>query len=388
MTAPAEGIIRIELSSSGGKGAVQIENARSLAIANAFAGKKHTEVADLAPLVFSICRAAQSAACAEAIESALGAKASPRAKAIRELSVLSETAREHGLQVLHSWPGCLHAPEPALGPSSVKRLLGLDQEISRCLADEKATDLAKLRHAIGELTAVLGESIFGEVPAEWLSRRDLEQLSLWAQRNETLAQTIVEYLIQTGMADAGAAEIAPLPPLKPQELQPILFGESAASFVAQPEWEGGPRETTPLSRNLNHRLIESINGRYGLGLLARLTACLIELADIPGRMISLADSLAKENENTQASGEPREHGTGFGFAEAATGRLVHAVEIAEGAVRRYRILAPAEWNFHPKGAAAQGLARIALAAPNRREAIARLFITAVDPCAGYELSLS
>ncbi len=388
MTAPAEGIIRIELAAGSRTGAVRIENTRPLAIANRFSARKPGEVARLVPLVFSICRAAQSAACAEAIENALGEFASPREKSIRELLILAETAREHALQVLHSWPRCLHAPEPAMASAFTKRLLGLDRELSRCLHDGSAIDCARLGHGIAEVTALLGEAIFGEVPAEWLSRHNMEDLGLWAQRNETLAQTLVEYLVQTGSADAGASDIAPLPQLKPEDLRGILFGENADTFVARPQWESLPRETTPLSRLINHRLIESIKNRYGYGLLARLTACLIELAEIPERMLSLADSLAKENRTVQASAAQQDKGTGLGFAEAARGRLIHAANIEGGVIQGYRILAPTEWNFHPDGAAAKGLASIASAAPGRREALARLFITAIDPCVGYELRLS
>ncbi|MFY9640671.1 MAG: nickel-dependent hydrogenase large subunit [Rhodomicrobium sp.] len=386
MTAPAEGIICIELTACGGKGAVRIENTRPLAIANRFSGRRPAEVAGLVPLVFSICRAAQSAACAQAIENALGEPAGARQKSIRDLLVLAETAREHALQVLHSWPRCLHAPEPALASAFMKRLLRLDRELSLCLHD--GSDLARLRHGIAELTALLGEAIFGEVPAEWLSRRDMDSLGLWAQRNETLAQTLVEYLVQTGTADAGASDIAPLPQLTQEDLQNKLFGENADSFIARPQWGDLPRETTPLSRLMNHRLIESVRDRYGYGLLARLAACLVELAEIPERMLSLAGSLAKEDGKVEASAGQRDHGTGLGFAEAARGRLIHAAEIEGGLVRRYRILAPTEWNFHPEGAAARGLASIAAGAPARREALARLFITAVDPCVGYELRLS
>jgi coenzyme F420-reducing hydrogenase alpha subunit len=189
------------------------------------------------------------------------------------------------------------------------------------------------------------------------------------------------------MADAGAADIAPLPPMDREELKTILLGPNAAAFAAQPEWEGRPRETTPLSRVLDHGLVASVKDRYGYGLLARMVACLIELAEIPGRMHSLAATLKPERQEAQPT-MPRKSGTGIGIAEAARGRLVHAVEIADGLVRRYRILAPTEWNFHPDGAAACGLARIALAAPQHREMLARLFIAAVNPCVGYELRLS
>ena len=211
-------------------------------------------------------------------------------------------------------------------------------------------------------------------------------MALWARRNETEAQTVFEYLVQTGTADAGAAEISPLPAIAAEGMQEILLAGRPDAFAAQPEWDGLPRETTPLSRMAAHPLIESVRDRYGAGLLARLTACLAELAEIPGQMRMLAASLAEAGHH--AEGPARESGTGLGVAEAARGRLIHAVEIADGVVRRYRILAPTEWNFHPQGAAAKGLAGIALAHPARREALARLFITAVDPCVGYELSLT
>jgi coenzyme F420-reducing hydrogenase alpha subunit len=70
--------------------------------------------------------------------------------------------------------------------------------------------------------------------------------------------------------------------------------------------------------------------------------------------------------------------------EAARGRLVHGVEIEDGIVRRYAILAPTEWNFHSDGGAALGLADIAGRERDARE-IADLFVTTVDPCVGYEL---
>lgn len=386
MSAPAEGIIRIELSANVGKGAARIENARPLGLASRFSGKKPAEVANLVPLVFSICRAAQAAACAEAIENALGNAASARAKAIRSLLVLGETAREHALQVLHSWPHCVHAPEPALASASIKRLLTLDRELGKSVQDPGAIDAARLDHAISELTAILGEAVFGEVPDEWLKRHDTEDLALWARRNETEAQTIFEYLVQTGMADAGAAEVSPLPAMTPESLQEILLAARPDAFAAQPEWQGLPRETTPLSRLAAHPLIESVKDRYGFGLLARLAACLAELAEIPGRMRALAATLG--DAALDADGPARSSGMGLGVAEAARGRLIHAVEITDGVVQRYRILAPTEWNFHPHGAAAKGLAGIALAPAARREALARLFITAVDPCVGYELSLT
>ena len=385
MKLPDEGIIRISLGVKLGQGFARIKNTRPLKLANRFSGKSPAEVAVLVPLVFSICRAAQAAACAEAIEAATGAVASPRTKAVRALSVLSETAREQALQVLHAWPGCMKAPEPAMAVASVRRLLSFDRELGRTLHNVNGIDGEKLAGLIAELSAILAEAVFGETVDDWLSRAEALEMGRWARRNETFAHTLFEYLIQTGAAEAGAAEIAPLPATDRSRLLAILLSEGADAFIAQPEWNGCPRETTPLGRLAGHTLVRSVRERYGPGLLARLAALLIELAEIPGKMRALAHEI--EGASREERGPLRQGGTGIGIAEAARGRLVHAVEISGGVVRRYRILAPTEWNFHPKGATAKGLARIAMAAPVQREALARLFITAADPCVGYELRL-
>ncbi len=234
----------------------------------------------------------------------------------------------------------------------------------------------------------LAEAVFGELPSEWLSRRDFEDLASWAQRNETAAQTVIGYLIQTGMADAGAAAIDPLPHMHPEKLEAILLGDDTKGFIAQPEWDARPRETTPLSRVMSQGLVMAVMNHCGAGLLTRLLACLVELAGLPDRMLTLAASLPGVPEEAVAPAATHATGTGLGAAEAARGRLVHAADIEDGLVRRYRILAPTEWNFHPQGAAAKGLAGIAVLPAAHRETLARLFITAVDPCVGYDLRVS
>jgi hypothetical protein len=55
-------------------------------------------------------------------------------------------------------------------------------------------------------------------------------------------------------------------------------------------------------------------------------------------------------------------------------------------VADYRILAPTEWNFHPRGVVAVGLDAIAARVRGPElGSLARLFVAAVDPCVDFDL---
>ena len=70
------------------------------------------------------------------------------------------------------------------------------------------------------------------------------------------------------------------------------------------------------------------------------------------------------------------------------GRLAHAVQIEDGHVSRYRILAPTEWNFHPEGAAARALCALTGEDETDLAGQAKLLVDAIDPCVGYELRIN
>jgi coenzyme F420-reducing hydrogenase alpha subunit len=52
----------------------------------------------------------------------------------------------------------------------------------------------------------------------------------------------------------------------------------------------------------------------------------------------------------------------------------------------YQVIAPTEWNLHPHGALAQGLAKMSAGDPRTRRR-AELLIAAFDPCIGFTLEL-
>jgi Ni,Fe-hydrogenase I large subunit len=150
--------------------------------------------------------------------------------------------------------------------------------------------------------------------------------------------------------------------------------EADPGFERAPTWHGGPAETGALARIAAQPFVASLVARFGRSALARLAARVVELIALvrpdgpaPGR---LAGVLA-----------PRP-GVGLGWVETARGLLVHAVEIAGGRVRRYRIVAPTEWNFHPRGALVAGLVGAEALDEDSVRAGATLLVQSLDPCVG------
>ena len=88
------------------------------------------------------------------------------------------------------------------------------------------------------------------------------------------------------------------------------------------------------------------------------------------------------------SGTSLADGVGLAQVQAARGLLVHRVALQAGRVADYRILAPTEWNFHPQGAAALGLATLPDADDETLQRIGGLFVTALDPCVAYDLRIT
>ncbi len=111
----------------------------------------------------------------------------------------------------------------------------------------------------------------------------------------------------------------------------------------------------------------------------RLAARLTEIARL---------SLSLHPEETAAieSDAAGTQAAGIGQVAAARGQLVHRVCLEDERVTSYQILAPTEWNFHPRGVVARGLSGLQ-GDPEQMQRQARLLINAIDPCVGYELSV-
>jgi len=382
-----EGRLLIDLDRTpDGSGRASIASSRPLGITRVLAGGRAHDVVKTIPLLFNICGVAQGSAAVAACERALGISVSPRTQQVRKALVLLEMLREHMVRAAMDWPSFLGlSPRP----DEMLRVMRLFTMARRAIdpvarAFTIGVDLteacAALQPSLAEAEQLLRDLVLTEPLHQWHKRTTRADLDDWCEAGRTPAQKLVRTVIDRAWADAGSAPLNMLPDLPEQEIASHLFGSESAAFVAAPEWDGAACETSVLSRQVEHPLIKDTMRAHGAGLLARLTARLVEMAELPGQ---ISDVFCADDGFPSPPARLLK-GRGIAHVEAARGRLVHGVEIADEVVQRYAILAPTEWNFHSAGAAAQGLAEIAVR-DGDVHALASLFVSSVDPCVGYEV---
>ncbi len=356
-----EGMLTIRLGLDAGRiAAVKVESTRPLGVARIFLGKPVGEALATLPLLYSVCATAQAAAAVAAVEVALCIRPSEPQRRAREALLLAETAREHLVRCLLGWGTWLgERPDP--------RALALTGRLRGGLAtalypesdgfrpgggrlSPNSTQLAKV---LDTLELVLTEVVLGVPPQTWLETGDAAGLATWAAEARSMGARTLAQVAALGWSDLASSAVLPLGETTAGELEPWLVGPGADAFIARPVWDGQPRETGALAREIHRPLIADLNRHHGNGLLTRLTARLSELAALPGRIAAALEGLGPDT----APSQPPSDGAsaGIGQVEAARGRLVHRVEIESGVIRGYRILAPTEWNFHPDGVLARGL---------------------------------
>lgn len=382
-----EGRIVINLFPGAKASAVRIASTRPLTMTRQFAGHAPDKVVQTISLLFAACKAAQTIVAAEAFEDALGIEPPASTKKARAALILAETAREHALRILIDWPKFLGAAEEP-DAAMLRSVIQADRKIAAALdgngeafriGGKIVSEDAKAE--IMQMKALLERAIF-RCDLDDCCAMSRDEVGVWAQDGHTAAQRLIRRLLDEHSFDAGATEVLALPAFENGAIAERLLLRDADAFVAEPEWEGSPRETSALARTMSHPLVKALNTPEGYGLGARLVACLVELAQIPARMLALIEAF-----EIAPSLHPAPNGNGVGVAqvEAARGRLVHALKLEGGQVACYRILAPTEWSFHPEGAVAQGLGRIAAAGGEVCAWTAELFVMSADPCVGADV---
>ena len=386
------GRLNIELNRRDGGVEASIRSSRPLAASLVFVGKTVEETVSGLPALFSVCAVAQASACVSACEAAQGLVPSPGAIRLRRLLVDAETIKEHLWRILLDWPRFLDRPPAAKAMQTVmaaysglRAALGSGSDPFRPGSDAVAPDLSAATQSLAELARVSAEHVLGADPADWLQQvQTMEHLHRWASDTGSSSANLVREVQDSGWAGVGRNPVTALPRLSVLDLAPVLGGTDAEGFVAAPTWQGAPRESSPFTRRLGLPLIADLTRKLGNGLLPRLAAQLVELAVL---QLRLRTGLTRLDEAAEPIAGDMPGGVGIAQVQAARGLLVHRVAVDRGRICDYRILAPTEWNFHPQGVVARGLSALPPTDAATLKRLARLFVTAVDPCVAYHVTV-
>jgi Ni,Fe-hydrogenase I large subunit len=152
-------------------------------------------------------------------------------------------------------------------------------------------------------------------------------------------------------------------------------------FEEAPQWRGEARETGALARERSHPLVAAAASQWGHGVGARAVARLVELAQLVQVLAGNAQAPRRHGASRVADG------TGMSWVETARGLLVHRARVQDARIADYRIVAPTEWNFHPRGPFVRGALGLAPATPEALRLQANWIVASLDPCVAWRLEV-
>lgn len=141
--------------------------------------------------------------------------------------------------------------------------------------------------------------------------------------------------------------------LAPQEGRtlPQPDKENAYSWCKAPRLSGQVVETGALARQMvaGHPLLRDMVGCHGASVTARVVARMVELALVVPEMETWLRQFLPGDAYCLPSlelGDAR----GIGLIEAARGGLGHWLDVRDGKIYNYQVIAPTTWNFSPRDA--------------------------------------
>lgn len=375
--------IRLEIV-PGAANRVRIHASRLVHASRVFNGRSVAESLQLIPRLFSICATAQACAGVRACEQALGLGVSAETEQLRDLLVNMESLREQVWRILLDWPRFTggQPDRPAVAEvvamqRDYRSILDPGERLFQPGWAGGQPDAAALSGLVERLSALLQRAVFGIAADHWCRIDGEPGLDRWAATAPTAAAALIGRVMRAGWSGVGACSVPALPALPEGVLRQAM---QDSGFIEQPQWLGRCRDASGSAR-VDSPLLLSLKQQHGNGLLVRLVARLTETARLLERLLPEPVTAA-----SGGSGRPRAHNPGIGQAAAARGPLVHRVELSGDRIAGYRILAPTEWHFHPRGVVVQALSSLQGDGEQVREQ-AQLLIDAIDPCVGYTLQV-
>lgn len=379
-----EGKLDIQLIPGDRRNEVIIRSSRPVTASQLFVGKPAESALQGIPLLFSICGNAQLIAAVRAIESSRGTPAPHAAEEWRETLLELERLREQLWRVLLEWPRLSDYNPDMTALVRFNRELNELIKLLRNEPDITGTSPGSPRPRIDagrwtSLGSAIEQTVYAVRAREWLEQSGICSLEEWCDRHRSMPADLIRDIFDKRWHSIGFSDYQPLKEEMESAVRERLQSGDVEEFIRQPSLQGFCLETGPLARHDEHPLIEDLLGLYGNGLLSRLVARLVDIAD---SLVRLDDFFTRDGSMAFESA-----GDGIATVEAARGRLTHKVSLENGAISEYWILAPTEWNFHPEGVVTRSLAGLTGTNAELLRRQAAILIHAVDPCVGYDLSI-
>ncbi|HRY17083.1 MAG TPA: nickel-dependent hydrogenase large subunit [Candidatus Competibacteraceae bacterium] len=367
-----EGHLTLHLyQSAGSQVRVDVVSSRPHLADRLFQNKTPDQAAELAGRVFTLCGRAQRLAAAAACAAARSSPLSPSShSSLSSLSqkgntpdwrswqqaVLVETALEHAWRLLIDWPAQAGLPPDM---NQLRELRQAATKGSQALADVLDTVRERILLA-------------GPAPPPYTPQKERNAIS---PNPALLSKTAFPALAGENGESGFLPPVSLLDPAEASALAWHALEEPA--FCTRPIWRGQPVETGALARQQHCPLLANLLAGPECRVHARWLARCIELAELPARLRQEPDDLLLAR--------PLAENHGYAWVETARGALLHAVRLEQGRVAAYRIIAPTDWNFHPAGPFAAGLAT--LGETSGLAAAAQALALSLDPCVSYQVEV-
>lgn len=345
------GIQVVVTVAQGSVAAVTVASHRRVDACKVLVGRTVEQAVATVPLLYSICAQAQGLAAHLACEAALGREADAERYRVQQIAVAAEALESHALQVATVWLPLVGLP-PAVTP--LRRLMAA---------------AAQARHGIAGGVVEAVEALCGPEPPLGATRFDAWLLG------HAPAQQVLARMPQPNLGRCVCPCLPPLPG--------AWFADALAlnpELARFPVWEGLPAETGALAVHAQHPTVAAMLEAHGNGVMTRWVARLVA-------MRALAEQLDGTKVLRTAEGSPipmRGNRRGAAVVDTARGQLAHVVDVRDGVVTKYQVVAPTEWNFHPDGPLVRGLLGTAAQDLQCMHDDVAWVVAGLDPCVAVE----
>jgi len=335
---------------------VRIDSTRPQVANRLLSGRPAAEAVAIVPQLFSICGRSQQVAAELALAATRGAAVAADAAQARRIE--SDMAQEYLWRALIDWSRAAGGAADAAILAAARSAIASDDRLG--------------------LRLIVERDVLGAEAPQWCKLARPADFERWIARGATAAARFLDQVQRDGPRH-GASDVPLLPRFDDGAAGSIVAAlDARADFEQLPTLDGHPAETGAIARLARQPLVAALAEAFGRSTLVRFTARLAELA-----RIACGDAPAAP----LAGGLPLGAGRGLGWVETARGLLLHAIELAGEKIRRYRIVAPTEWNFHPRGALAAATVGVPEAGGAGLRQRTEWLLQALDPCVAYRLEI-